>query len=129
MSSVGHYSLIIALVLSAYAFLTSLWAARTRSTVLLETVQRSIIATFFLVCLASVALLYALLSRDFGVEYVAQYSSRSLPTFYTISAFWAGQAGSLLFWTLLLSIFALIRTVPSPLACGWTTFPTQWVFA
>ena len=111
MSSIGHYSLIIALVLSAYAFIVSLWAARTRSTILLETVQRSILAIFALVSLASFALLYALLTRDFSIEYVAQYSSRGLSTFYTISAFWAGQAGSLLFWTLLLSIFAVVVVV------------------
>ena len=111
MSNIGYYSLIIALVLSAYAFLISLWAARTRSSVLFETVQRSIIAIFALVSLASLTLLYAFLTRDFSIEYVANYSSRALSTFYTISAFWAGQAGSLLFWTLLLSIFALVVVI------------------
>jgi cytochrome c-type biogenesis protein CcmF len=39
---------------------------------------------------------------------VAHYSSRDLPTFYAISAFWAGQSGSLLLWGWLLALFAAV---------------------
>lgn len=46
----------------------------------------------------SAILLYAFITHDFIVEYVAQYSDRTLPVFYRITAFWAGQAGSMLFW-------------------------------
>lgn len=46
----------------------------------------------------SAILLYAFVTHDFTVEYVAQYSDRTLPLFYRVTAFWAGQAGSLLFW-------------------------------
>ena len=42
---------------------------------------------------SSGALIVALLTRDFGIEYVAQYTSRSLSVFYRLGAFWAGQAG------------------------------------
>lgn len=57
---------------------------------------------------ASLALFYALFARDFSILYVAQYSNKSLSWFYTAAAFWAGQAGSLLFWGWLLVIFALV---------------------
>ena len=50
----------------------------------------------------------ALLTRDFGIEYVAQYTSRSLSVFYTLGAFWAGQAGSLLLWAWVLAICAAL---------------------
>ena len=46
----------------------------------------------------SAILLYAFITHDFIVEYVVQYSDRTLPLFYRITAFWAGQAGSMLFW-------------------------------
>lgn len=46
----------------------------------------------------SAILLYAFVTHDFVVEYVAQYSDRTLPLFYRVTAFWAGQDGSLLFW-------------------------------
>ena len=47
---------------------------------------------------SSAILLYAFISCDFSVEYVAQYSDVTLPLFYRITAFWAGQPGSMLFW-------------------------------
>lgn len=68
-------------------------------------------AVFGFLTLASIALIYALVSRDFQVEYVAQYTSQGLPMTYTIAAFWAGQKGSLLLWGWLLSVFAAIVTV------------------
>lgn len=58
--------------------------------------------------LSSAILLNAFLSRNFQVDYVARYSSSDLPLFYTITAFWAGQEGSLLLWVLLLSIFTIV---------------------
>src|SRR2546427_159973 len=51
------------------------------------------------------ALEWALFHHDFNVEYVAAYTSRNLPIFYTWSALYAGQKGSLLFWASVLSLF------------------------
>ena len=50
--------------------------------------------------IASGILLYALYTLDFSLEYVASYTDHVLPLFYRLTAFWAGQAGSLLFWAL-----------------------------
>src|SRR5947208_984600 len=54
---------------------------------------------------AVVSLEWALFQHDFNVEYVAAYTSRNLPIFYTWSALYAGQKGSLLFWATVLSVF------------------------
>src|SRR5258707_4117545 len=54
---------------------------------------------------AVVSLEWALFQHDFNVEYVAAYTSRNLPIFYTWSALYAGQKGSLLFWATVLSLF------------------------
>ena len=50
----------------------------------------------------------AIFSHDFNIEYVWAYTSRNLPEYYLISAFWAGQKGSMLFWAVVLSIFAAL---------------------
>ena len=50
---------------------------------------------------ASVLLLRAILGDDFGLEYVASYSSKDLPPIYKLSVFWAGQQGSFLLWLLI----------------------------
>jgi cytochrome c-type biogenesis protein CcmF len=57
---------------------------------------------------ASLILLLALWENQFSIEYVYSYSSTDLPLFYRLTAFWAGQEGSLLLWTWLLSLFALV---------------------
>jgi len=49
-------------------------------------------------------LTHALYISDFSVVYVASYTDLALPMFYKITAFWAGQAGSLLFWALAVAI-------------------------
>ena len=46
------------------------------------------------------------ITHDFNIEYVWAYTSRNLPRTYIFSAFWAGQKGSLLFWAVVLSLFA-----------------------
>ncbi len=48
----------------------------------------------------SIVLFYAFYSYEFGFEYVYNYSDSTLPIFYRLTAFWGGQAGSLLFWAL-----------------------------
>lgn len=69
----------------------------------------SLIVQTLLLTISSIVLVIALAKSDFSLEYVAQYTDKSLPFIYKISAFWAGQAGSLLFWGWLISIFGLIE--------------------
>ncbi|HEX2235853.1 MAG TPA: heme lyase CcmF/NrfE family subunit, partial [Actinomycetota bacterium] len=57
---------------------------------------------------ATIALVSALFAHDFSLEYVVRYSSRSLSGPYTLSALWGGMEGSLLFWTLLLTVFSVL---------------------
>lgn len=61
------------------------------------------------IIIASIILTIALAISDFSIKYVAQYTDLSLPLSYKLTAFWAGQAGSLLLWALLLVIFVAIE--------------------
>jgi len=54
-----------------------------------------------LIAAASLLLWILIFENDFSVEYVASYSSTTLPTLYKVSAFWAGQQGSFLLWLLI----------------------------
>ena len=54
--------------------------------------------SFFGALTASGALLFFILTDRFDIAYVANYSAKELPLLYKVSAFWAGQAGSFLFW-------------------------------
>src|SRR5215208_55375 len=70
--------------------------------------ERAIYVTLAMVVLASAGLWTALFTHDFSIKYVASFSSANLPRVYTFTAFWAGQAGSMLFWCLILAIYSAI---------------------
>ena len=111
MTYIGFQALNIALVLSIFASLLYFSSGKNPFSEYIASANRATIAIFGLVTFASIALEYALFMRDFQIEYVASYSNRALSWFYTLAAFWAGQAGSLLFWCFLLTIFALVVLV------------------
>ncbi|HKF28858.1 MAG TPA: cytochrome c biogenesis protein CcsA, partial [Candidatus Binataceae bacterium] len=108
MSQLGSLSLLLALLLAVYSIAANLYGARQQRADFLASARHALWATCALVTLAVIALWSGLLSSDFSLEYVAAYSSTTLPTPYKFAALWGGQQGSLLFWTWLLSIFTSI---------------------
>ena len=88
-------------------------AARSAATISTASGVRGLYATFAMVVLASIGLWTALLSHDFSVEYVASHISANMPNVYIFTAFWSGQAGSMLFWALILSMYATIAIATS----------------
>jgi cytochrome c-type biogenesis protein CcmF len=105
MTDLGNIALWIALLIALWASVVGFVAGKTRRPDLMRSAERSIFAVWGLLVIASAALMHALLTHDFNVEYVAAYTSRNLPVFYTWSAFYAGQKGSLLLWALVVSTF------------------------
>jgi cytochrome c-type biogenesis protein CcmF len=105
---VGELSLWVALLMATWAATVSFAGGQMRRADLIESGERAIYATLAMVVLASLGLWTALLTHDFSIRYVASYTSANLPKIYTITAFWGGQSGSLLFWALILSIYSAI---------------------
>lgn len=108
MVEIGRIALIIALAIAAYSAIASVAGARTGLPQFRTSARRGILVVFGLVTIASIALLYAILSHDFQLSYVYEYSSRDMSTPYLISSFWAGNAGSLLLWAWVLAIFGAV---------------------
>ena len=67
---------------------------------------RSVYAGLGLLLVAAFCLWQVLTAHDFNVQYVSAYTSRNLPPYFLISAFWAGQKGSLLLWAVVLALFS-----------------------
>ena len=108
MPELGRAALIICLGLAVYALAAGAYAAATRRRRLAGSAQNALLAAFAAAAVASLVLLAALLRNDFSFTYVADHTSRELPTPYTISAFWGGQEGSLLLWLLVLTGFSAV---------------------
>ena len=111
MTTIGQFSLLAAFALSLYIIIAYWVADRSSNERLRASAENSVYTLTGLLFLSSAALLYAFISRDFSIEYVANYSSRDLSLFYTISAFWAGQKGSLLLWSIVLTVFSSIVSI------------------
>ena len=105
MTILGNLALWVALLLSAWAALVGFIGGVKDRADLQHSARNAVFATFGALALAVFSLEWALFHHDFNVEYVAAYTSRNLPIFYTWSALYAGQKGSLLFWASVLSLF------------------------
>ena len=112
---VGELSLWVALLMAAWSTTVSYAGGVLRRDDLTESGVRGLYATFAMVALSAIGLWTALLSRDFSLEYVAGHISQSMPSVYVFTAFWSGQAGSMLFWALILSMYGTIAIATSRL--------------
>jgi len=107
MTALGQMLLLSAFVVSGWAAFACIAGRPAQSGRLCRSGVAAGAASLILLSGAAAILVWALLARDFGLKYVAQYSSRELPWHYAISAFWVGQAGSLLLWAWMLALLAV----------------------
>jgi len=101
-------ALLVAWVLAIYAIVFSFIGVGLRRRDVVRSAEHAALAVWGLVAVASASLLHALATHDFSIEYVAHYSSTTLPLPYVIAALWGGQAGSLLFWSLILTSMSAV---------------------
>ncbi len=111
MTYIGNFALLIALVVTGYSILASIIGIRWKKTELVKSAMNATLGMSGLLTVSVAALLYAFVTNDFELAYVADYSSRNLPLAYTLSALWGGQAGSLLFWAWLLGVCMTVVVV------------------
>jgi cytochrome c-type biogenesis protein CcmF len=105
---IGRLAVCLALLFAAWAVGAGVVGGVRRRLDLVRSAEHAAYAVFVLVVVATAILLRALLQHDFSLEYVAAYSSSTLPTRYVVAALWGGQKGSLLFWALLLTLFSTV---------------------
>ena len=111
MNEIGELCILLSLGISIYSAIVPIIGVKRGREEYIVSAENSIFVIAGLIVISSSILTYAFVNRDFSIEYVANYSNRDLPLFYTLSAFWAGQKGSLLFWSLLLSLFAVVVVI------------------
>jgi cytochrome c-type biogenesis protein CcmF len=108
MENLGSLSLLLAFCLAVYAFFGSILGARKHKPALIVSAERAVYSIWFLLTVASALLVYAFLTSDFRLGYVASHSNLAMPVLYKIAAWWGGQEGSLLFWSWLLACYAAV---------------------
>ena len=108
MSDLGTIALMIALAACLYGTVVPHLGVRTNNWNLIRSAQNASIISFFLIAIASGVLIHALVISDFSIFYVWRNSSVDMPMFFKVTAFWGGLEGSLLFWILVQSFFAMV---------------------
>ena len=108
MTLLGQFALWVGLVAGLWSAVVAFSGKVRGRPELAATAVRGAYALCAAMVVASLALWKGLFTHDFNIEYVAGYTSRNLPTAYILTAFWAGQKGSLLFWALVLSLFGVL---------------------
>ena len=105
LAEVGLASLAIAFALAVYGALASLLGARKHSEGLLCSGRNAALLTLPALLVSTVMLVCALLTEQYQISYVYEVTDPRTPTLYRFTALWGSQRGSLLFWSLLMSIF------------------------
>lgn len=101
----GRVALMLAGMSALYTAGGGFYAYKTGNTRLRESVRGAAVAVAFTITVAVFALEYLLVTGDFSVSAVYETTNRGLPLAYRLAALWGGDAGSVLFWTWILSLY------------------------
>ena len=108
MADLGAIVVLAAFVVAAFGVAASIVGHLRGISPLIISGQRAALSVSLLAILATAALIYSFVTDDFTVAYVAQRSSYETDLPLKVVAFYAGQAGSLLYWTTALSILTAV---------------------
>ncbi|MBT4435853.1 heme lyase CcmF/NrfE family subunit [bacterium] len=110
-NNLGESFLFLSFLMGIVGTIAFYFASKKKSNILVLVGERSIKAVFSLLSLSVLLLVYLLVTKDYSNAYVAKNASNDLSIIYSIAALWAGQEGSLLLWSWILSMFAFIVTI------------------
>jgi cytochrome c-type biogenesis protein CcmF len=107
----GYGVIIIAFMAALYSAGAAVYGERTKSANWIESARRAMLLLWPLISLSALSLIYLLVTNHFEVSFVYEVTSREMPTYLKVTAWWGGQAGSLVFWSWLMAAFASLVTL------------------
>tara|TARA_B100000678_G_scaffold289569_1_gene300433 strand:+ start:47 stop:2020 length:1974 start_codon:yes stop_codon:yes gene_type:complete len=109
-AELGHFSLILALAMAIIQSAFPIMGAAMGNLTYMSLARPAARLQFLFVSISFGILVYSFLINDFSISYVANNSNTLLPWVYRFSAVWGAHEGSLLLWTLILSIWTIAVT-------------------
>ena len=131
---VGQSAVLLGLLAAIGGMLTLGFGLRRHDHRLIKTGPRYAWLLLAAAVVAVLAMEHALVSHDFSLKFVAENGSRQTPLIFTISSLWGALAGSILLWSLVLTIYITAVIVKfraradDPLV-GWATLVMYGVAA
>jgi cytochrome c-type biogenesis protein CcmF len=106
LANVGYFTLVVTFLVALYGAGAAAVGGLRGRPAWIESGRHAMLLTLPLLTLSSLCLIGLLVGGAYDVAYVASTTSNSMPTYLKITAWWGGQAGSLLFWSWLMAGFA-----------------------
>lgn len=106
LSEVGYIALLASFAVAVYSIVVSVLGARRQDEALVLSGRNAALTNVGLVTVATLALWVSIMNQDYQNAYVWSVSSPTMPDFFRVTSLWGSQAGSLLFWAWLMSLFA-----------------------
>ena len=110
-ANLGFGVLTVTFFVTLYSVFAAIYGESQKIPAMVESARRAMLLTWPLLTLTAGLLIYLLVNNHFEVQFVYEVTSRSMPTYLKVTAWWGGQAGSLLFWSWLMSAFASLVTL------------------
>lgn len=107
---IADAALLFSLFTAVFAVIASFITARNKTKCWHRSSNRAVFLTFLYQSIAVGLMISCLINRSYHIDYVYQTVDNSMSVWLRIAALWGKQSGSLLFWSWLLSLFALILT-------------------
>ncbi len=107
-AEIGHFALVLALVLALVQSVVPLYGARKRDSGLMGVAVSTALAQFIFVVISFVALMACYVQSDFSVANVAENSHSAQPLIYRFTSVWGNHEGSMLLWVLILALFGAL---------------------
>src|SRR5512143_2942294 len=111
LAEIGYGILVVAFLVALYSVGAAVYGQRQKSAAVVESARRAMLLLWPLITLAAATLIYLLITNHFEVSFVYEVTSRSMPAYLKVTAWWGGQAGSLIFWSWLMAAFASLVTL------------------
>ena len=111
LANFGFGVLLLTFVLALYGAGAAIYGGIKNRPAWVESSRLAMLLTFPLITLAVLDLIYLLVSGHYEVAFVYNVSSIAMPLYLRATALWGGQAGSLVFWSWLMSAFASAVTL------------------
>ena len=104
-AELGHFVLVVALVVAAVQAIAPIYLARTAPDIALSIASRASYLQFISILLALAALSYGFVRSDFSLAVVFANSHVAKPLIYKIAGVWGNHEGSMLLWVLIVAAY------------------------
>jgi cytochrome c-type biogenesis protein CcmF len=102
---IGHFALVLALLVALVQGTVPLVGASAPSRPLMDLARPAALLQFGLVALAFATFMHAHIISDFSVRNVFENSNTAKPMLYKVTGVWGSHEGSMMLWVLMLTLF------------------------